>query len=94
MILTNCAACAAPLAHDAPRCIRCHTRYCNKTCHSNYARFLKKHEEYDKAKSLHRRTIPMARRALGDSNDITLRMRWLYANCLCDYKNATLAPYR
>ena len=22
MILTNCAACAAPLAHDAPRCIR------------------------------------------------------------------------
>ena len=57
---------------------------------SNYARFLKKHEEYDKAKSLHRRTIPMARRALGDSNDITLRMRWLYANCLCDYKNATL----
>ena len=24
MILTNCAACAAPLALDAPRCIRCH----------------------------------------------------------------------
>ena len=23
MILTNCAACAAPLAHDAPRCVRC-----------------------------------------------------------------------
>ena len=29
MILTNCAACAAPLAHDAPRCIRCKTRYCD-----------------------------------------------------------------
>ena len=29
MILTNCAACAAPLAHDAPRCVRCRTRYCN-----------------------------------------------------------------
>ena len=28
MILTNCAACAAPLAHDAPRCARCQTRYC------------------------------------------------------------------
>ena len=27
MILTNCAACAAPLAHDAPRCVRCKTRY-------------------------------------------------------------------
>ena len=23
MILTNCAACAAPLAHNAPRCVRC-----------------------------------------------------------------------
>ena len=32
MILTNCAACAAPLAHTAPRCVRCQTRYCNKTC--------------------------------------------------------------
>ena len=32
MILTTCAACAAPLAHNAPRCVRCHTRYCNKTC--------------------------------------------------------------
>ena len=31
MILTNCAACAAPLAHTAPRCVRCQTRYCNKT---------------------------------------------------------------
>ena len=27
MILTNCASCAAPLAHDAPRCIRCKMRY-------------------------------------------------------------------
>ena len=27
MILTNCAACAASLAHNAPRCVRCHTRY-------------------------------------------------------------------
>ena len=25
MILTNCPACAAPLAHNAPRCVRCHT---------------------------------------------------------------------
>jgi hypothetical protein len=32
MILTNCAACAAPLAHDAPRCVRCLTRYCSATC--------------------------------------------------------------
>ena len=38
MILTHCAACAAPLAHDAPRCIRCHTRYCNKTCQHDHWR--------------------------------------------------------
>ena len=31
MILTPGAACAAPLAHDAPRCVRCKLRYCNKT---------------------------------------------------------------
>ena len=32
MILTTCAACAAPLAHTAPRCVRCWTRYCDSTC--------------------------------------------------------------
>ena len=26
-ILTTCAACAAPLAHNAPRCVRCKLRY-------------------------------------------------------------------
>ena len=31
MILTTCAACAAPLAHDAPRCVRCKLRYCDST---------------------------------------------------------------
>ena len=38
MILTTCAACAAPLAHDAPRCVRCHLRYCNKTCQHDHWR--------------------------------------------------------
>ena len=38
MILTKCAACAAPLAHNAPRCVRCHTRYCNKTCQHDHWR--------------------------------------------------------
>merc|ERR1711991_915442 len=38
MILTNCAACAAPLAHNAPRCIRCHTRYCDATCQHDHWR--------------------------------------------------------
>ena len=38
MILTNCAACATPLAHNAPRCIRCHTRYCSATCQQDHWR--------------------------------------------------------
>ena len=37
-MLTNCAACAAPLAHDAPRCIRCKTRYCDATCQYDHWR--------------------------------------------------------
>ena len=37
MILTNCAACAAPLAHDAPRCVRCKLRYCDSTCQYAHA---------------------------------------------------------
>ncbi|CAH0379494.1 unnamed protein product [Pelagomonas calceolata] len=38
MILTNCAACAAPLAHNAPRCVRCKLRYCNATCQHDHWR--------------------------------------------------------
>ena len=38
MILTTCAACAAPLAHDTPRCVRCKTRYCNSTCQHDHWR--------------------------------------------------------
>ena len=37
-ILTTCAACAAPLAHDAPRCVRCKLRYCNATCQHDHWR--------------------------------------------------------
>ena len=37
MILTNCAACAAPLAHDhKKRCSRCKTRYCNEACQRDH----------------------------------------------------------
>jgi len=39
MLLTTCAACAAPLAHDhKPRCVRCKTRYCNSTCQHDHWR--------------------------------------------------------
>ncbi|CAH0378065.1 unnamed protein product [Pelagomonas calceolata] len=32
MILIHCAACAAPLVHDAPGCGVCATRYCSEAC--------------------------------------------------------------
>ena len=38
MLLINCAACAAPLANNAPRCVRCRTRYCNATCQHDHWR--------------------------------------------------------
>ena len=38
MILTNCAACAAPLAHNAPRCVRCKLRYCDSSCQHDHWR--------------------------------------------------------
>ena len=38
MILTTCAARAAPLAHDAPRCVRCKVRYCDSTCQHDHRR--------------------------------------------------------
>jgi len=37
-LLTDCAACAAPLAHDAPRCVRCKVRYCDSTCQHDHWR--------------------------------------------------------
>jgi hypothetical protein len=91
MILTTCAACAAPLAHDAPHCVRCWVRYCDKTIRAayNYASSLKGLQRLEEAKTLLRKNIPVARRIFGESDAYTLRFRWLYANCLCDYKNAT-----
>ena len=38
MLLTNCAACAAPLPRLAKQCSRCQTRYCNATCQTDHWR--------------------------------------------------------
>ena len=37
-IVTTCAACAAPLPHNAPRCVRCKLRYCDSTCQHDHWR--------------------------------------------------------
>ena len=36
MILTQCAACAAPLPHLAKQCSRCKTRYCGQACQEQH----------------------------------------------------------
>ena len=41
-----------------------------------------------------RKTIPVARRVLGDSNEITIRMRWSYAEALYPDTSATLEDLR
>ena len=51
---------------------------------SNYAAELIDLKRFKEAKSVLRKTMPVARRVLGDSTDTTLRMRWLYAVALYD----------
>ena len=36
MLLTNCAACAAPLPHLSKQCSRCKTRYCGSACQEQH----------------------------------------------------------
>ena len=51
---------------------------------ANYASSLIHLQHYAEARSLLRRTIPVARRVFGESNEITLNMRWNYAIVLGD----------
>ena len=51
-------------------------------------------QRFEEAKSLLRRTLPVARRVLAESNDLTLRMRWAYAAALCNDPGATLDDLR
>ena len=49
----------------------------------NYAISLVNLRRDEEAKALLRKTIPVARRVLGESDQLTLRMRWIYAKALC-----------
>ena len=49
---------------------------------NNYASSLMQLQHYAKARSLLRRTIPVARRVSGDDDVNTLRLRWNYARTL------------
>ena len=76
MILTNCAACAAPLAHDAPRCVRCKVRYCDSTC---------QHDHWRRGQEI----IPEVKRVLGNDHEVTLKMQEVYAQVL--FRNVSLS---
>ena len=71
MIITTCPACAAPLAHDAPRCIRCHTRYCNKTCQHDLGGESSAEEKREALQTLEE-VAGVMRRVLGPAHPETL----------------------
>jgi len=60
----------------------------------NYARSLYSLERFEEAKALFRKTIPVARRVCEESNDLTLKMRWIYAEALYVDPGATLDDVR
>ena len=51
-------------------------------------------QRFEEAKPLLRKLMPVARRVLGESHDLTLRMRATYARALYDDPNATLDNLR
>ena len=60
----------------------------------NYAGSLSDLKRFEEAKSLFRRTIPVAQRVLGADNQLTIRMRRSYAMALHDDPSATLDDLR
>ena len=61
---------------------------------NNYASSLEDLKRFEDAKSLLRKIMPVARRVLGDSHEITLKMRWIYAKALYRNDSATLDDLR
>ena len=64
------------------------------TAANNYAMSLKFQRRFEEAKVLLRKQIPVARRVLGDSHDLMLRMRWIHAEALYKDDGATLDDLR
>ena len=55
---------------------------------------LKERQRFEEAKSVLRKTIPVARRVLRENHDLMLRMQWNYAGALCADIGATLDDIR
>ena len=56
----------------------------------NYANSFSELRRFEEAKALLRKTLPVARRVLGESHELTLRMRRVYARALFLDPAATL----
>jgi len=61
---------------------------------NNYANSLTRLDRFEEAKALLLRMIPVARRVLGESHDVTLRIRAMYARPLYQAPDATLDDLR
>ena len=61
---------------------------------NNYAVSLLRLERFEEAKAPIRKTMPVARRVLGENHEVTLRMRQMYAQLLCRDEGATLDDLR
>ena len=61
---------------------------------NNLANSLGRLQHFEEAKSLLRKTIPVARRVLGENTDLTLRMRLVYAEALYKDASSTLDDLR
>ena len=61
---------------------------------NNYASSLGELGRFEEAKGLMRKVMPVAQRALGESAELTLQMRLIYAWTLFMYPAATLADLR
>ena len=61
---------------------------------NNYASLLIQLKRFEEAKSLVRRAIPVARRGLGGSHELTLKMRWTYGQTLYRGGGSTLDDLR
>ena len=61
---------------------------------TNYAASLVNLQHFKEARALLRKTMPVARRVLGEGHRLTLKMRWTYAQSLYEDPNATLDDLR
>ena len=61
---------------------------------NNYAVSLLDLKRFEEAKTLLRKTLPVARRVLGDGHRITPKIRWIYAEALYKDDAATLDDLR